>query len=265
MADDVKHDGARPGAFDDNVGFERTEIADVVSGAEGTNQIRLDAFAHAVQHVHFEPALRTDERRQQSDRAGAGDQRHTRLPRRGTGADAHDLLPGLGDDARRLQQHAECVEPGINGDQEIRLDTKLLRAIAVALLDTAFGVLAVAAHVPFAGRAGRARHRIGPPHDADHQVAVFDAAAGRRFLDTAERFMTDDQALLPRRRPAVMAGDDLAVGATNAERQRAHQHYAIALRRRRYIFKTDGIGLSGLDGECAHAGTFSRSSPHREF
>ena len=44
--------------------------------------------------------------------------------------------------------------------------------IAVALLDAALRVAAVAAHVPFADRAVRARHGIGPPHDADDQVAA---------------------------------------------------------------------------------------------
>ena len=132
--------------------------------------------------MHLEPALRADERRQQSDRAGAGDERHARLPRRGAGADAHDLLPGLGDDAGRLQQHAEVLERGIERDQEIRLDAELLAAIAVALFDAAFGVLAVAAHVPFAGGASRARHRIGPSHDADDEIAALEAAAGRRLL-----------------------------------------------------------------------------------
>ena len=89
---------------------------------------------------------------------------------------------------------------GIERDQEIRLDAELLGAVAVALLDAALGIAAVAAHVPFAGGAGRARHRIGPPHDADHQIAALEAAARRRFLDAAEQFMTDDQALL---RPAA--------------------------------------------------------------
>ena len=256
-AHDVEHDRAGAGAFDHHVGLERAEIADVVGGAERANQIRFDAFAHAVEHVHFKPALHADQRRQEADWAGAGDECDARLPGRAARADPHHLLPGLGDHARRFEQDAEQFKRGIDGNQEIRLDAEVLAAVTVALLDAALGVAAVAAHVPFAGGAGRARHRVGPPHDADHQIAGFEAAAGRRFLDAAEQFMTDDQALLPRRRPAIMASDDLAVGAANAERQRAHQHCAIARRRRLDVIEPDGIGTARYDGEGAHRTTLS--------
>ena len=131
---------------------------------------------------------------------------------------------------------------------EVRLDAELLAAIAVALFDATLGIFAVAAHVPFADSAGGTGHRIRPAHNADHQVAARNAAAIRRLFDTAERFMADDETLVTGRRPAVMAVDDLVVGAANAERQRAHQHGAIALRRRRNVLKLNGIGLAGLDG-----------------
>src|SRR5665213_1015579 len=113
--------------------------------------------------MHFKPALRPKQRRQQSDRTGAGDQYDARLPRRAARADPLDLLPGLGDHAGRLQQHAMVLERRIDLDDEIRLDAELLATVTVALLDAALGVLAVAAHVPFADSAGRTRHRIGPP------------------------------------------------------------------------------------------------------
>src|SRR6185312_5281268 len=116
-----------------------------------------------------------------------------------------------GDDAGRLHQHAEHAERGVELDQEIGLDAEEFRAVAVALLDATLGVLAVAAHVPDAGGAGRARHRIGPAHDTGHQIALGEARARRRLLDAAERFMTEDQPLLAGRRPAIVAPDDLAV------------------------------------------------------
>ena len=69
--------------------------------------------------------------------------------------------------------------------------------------------------------------------------------------------MADDEALLAGRRPAVLAGDDLAVGSANAERQRAHQYGAIAAGRSVHLVKADGIGPTGLDGKRAHKGTIS--------
>ena len=45
-------------------------------------------------------------------------------------------------------------ERRIDLDHELRLDAEALGAVAVALLDAALGVAAVAAHVPFAGGAG---------------------------------------------------------------------------------------------------------------
>jgi len=192
------------------------------------------------------------QRRQQADGTGTGDQRLARLPRRAAGSDPLDLLPGLGDHAGRLQKNAMVLEGRINLEDEIRLDAELLAAVTVALLDAALGVLAVAAHIPFANGAGGARHRIGPPHDANHQIARRNAAAIRRLFDAAERFMADDEALMSGRRPAIMAIDDLVIGAANAERERAHQNRAIALRRRRHIFELNGIGLAGLDGKRAH-------------
>ena len=60
-----------------------------------------------VEHMHVEAALHAHQRRQQPDRAGAGDQQRPRLPGARALADALDVIPRLGDDARRLEQHAE--------------------------------------------------------------------------------------------------------------------------------------------------------------
>src|SRR6185312_14110070 len=133
---------------------------------------------------------------------------------------------------------------------------ELLGAIAVALFDAALGVEPVAAHVPFADGAGRTWHRIGTAHDADHEIAARKAAALRRFFDAAERLVAEDQMPGPGRWRAVFAGDDLAVGAADAERERAHQDIAVAGRRRRNVCKLDRVGDSRFDGQRAHADLF---------
>jgi hypothetical protein len=72
--------------------------------------------------------------------------------------------------------------------------------------------------------------------------------------------MADDQTLLARRRFAVVAGDDLAVGASDAERQSVHEHGTVALRWGCYLLETDGMGPAGLNSQRAH-GDSLRASP----
>src|SRR6185503_15933980 len=110
-----------------------------------------------------------------------------------TPADPLDMVPCLGDHAGRLQQHAEFAKVRIDLDGEAWLDAKPLGAEAVQALDAALGVAAVSAHVPFAGGTGRARHRIGPPHDADDPVTDCEAAATRRLDYFAEGFMAEHE------------------------------------------------------------------------
>ena len=127
---------------------------------------------------------------------------------------------------------------GIDFDKEIGLDAEIFGTVAVALLDAAFGVAAVAAHVPLAGGAGRTRHGIGPAHNADNEIADLDAAFRRRLLHLAERLMADHQPLLAGRSPAIVSGHDFAVGAADPERQSAHQDRAIRLWRLGNVFDT---------------------------
>ena len=178
-----------------------------------------------------------------------------RLPGVESPADALDVIPGLGDDARRLQQHAKLAQRRIDLDRVARLDAKPLGAEAVQALDAAFGVAAVAAHVPFAGGAGWAGHRIGPPHDADDAVADGKAAAGRRRDHLAIGFMTEHQPLAVRRRFAVSAGDDFPIGAADAERQGANQDRAMRLRRLWDVFKLRGVGHPGKKRDRAQMQT----------
>ena len=96
-------------------------------------------------------------------------------------ADPPDLLPRLGDHRRRFEQHAEQARGPrstfIAYSGSIRQRS---RHEAVDLLDAALGVAAVAAHVPFADRAGWAGHRVGAPDDADDQVAGGERAGRAR-------------------------------------------------------------------------------------
>src|SRR5262249_17567970 len=78
-----------------------------------------------------------------------------------TVADPFGVIPGLGDDAGRLNQNTVEPKRRIELDQKFRLNPEKFRAVAVALLDAAFGVTAIAAHIPLARGAGRARDGIG--------------------------------------------------------------------------------------------------------
>src|SRR5579863_9975799 len=179
VAESVAHHARRTGALHQYIGLEFVKVGkttEVESAAELADKLPLAAPVVMIEHVHIEPALRADQCGEKTDRAGAGDQEPHRRPSARTGADALGMIPGLGDDAGRLDQHAVEAERGIELDQKVRLDTEKIRAVAVALLDAALGVAAVAAHIPFADGATRTRHRIGPAHDTDDKIARFEAA-----------------------------------------------------------------------------------------
>ena len=79
-----------------------------------------------------------------------------------------------------------------------------------------------------------------------------EAAPVRRLEHPAERLVAEDQPLLAGRRPAVVAGDDLAVGAADAERDPVDQQL---VRARLGLGHVDDGGRTGLqrdDGQCAH-------------
>src|SRR5580704_9327995 len=144
-----------------------------------------------VEHVNVEPALGADQRSQQPNWPRAGDQQRFRLPCARAPPNALGMRPGLGDDTGRLDQNTGIAENWIDLDQKLRLDAEKIRTVAVAFLDAAFGVTAVAAHIPFADRAGRTRHRIGPPHNPDDKIAGLESGIGRSLLNLAERFVAD--------------------------------------------------------------------------
>ena len=137
------------------------------------------------------------------------------------------MIPGLGDDAGRLEQHSGSAERRIDFDEKFRLDAEIVRAKTVPLLDAAFGVAAVAAHVPFPDSTSRTWDRIGAAHNADDGIASLEAGAGRRLFDLSEGLVADHKALRALRRPAVMAGYDFAIRSADPQRQRFHQNRTV--------------------------------------
>src|SRR5262249_41352259 len=140
--------------------------------------------------------------------------------------DRDDLLPRLRHDGGGLEEHAEQSERSVGSHGVLGLDAPALRHVAVDLLDASLRVAAVPAHVPLADRAVGARHGIGPAHDADDQIPGA-KPAGPRIDDATERFVTEDEASLAFRRPAVLALGDLDVGAADADGDRLDDDRAI--------------------------------------
>ena len=196
--------------------------ANMIRRSKGTNQLGLrPRFERGRAHGPRGHAA-ADQRSQQTNRPGARDQDDARLPK-GPLSDRRDLLPGLGDDRRRLQQHSKKAERVVDPHRILGLDAPALRHEAVDLLDAAFSVLAVAAHVPLANRAVRARHGVGTPDDADDEIALLKARLGpgsRRGRAIRARAPGG----FARRRPAVFALDDLDVGAAHADRDGFDEH-----------------------------------------
>ena len=247
-------EGRRSRAFHQNVGSEPFEVARVavVGRAEIAHERPLRTALVVIEHVHVEIALLSHQRRQKPDGPGPGDEQRPRLPRARAVADALGMVPGLGEDAGGLQQHAEDAQCRVELDREVRLDTEAFGAVAVPLLDTALGVAPVATHVPLSVRAREARHRIGPAYDADDEIAGCEAATLGRRLDHAQRFMTENEALLTGRSKAITALEDFAVGRTHPERQSAHQNRAIRLRWFGDLLEPRRVGGAGRNGDCAH-------------
>src|SRR5690349_12586131 len=137
------------------------------------------------------------------------------------------MVPGLGHDAGGLHQNPGEAKIAIDRDSERRLDAKPFRTKAVPLLDPALGIAAVAAHVPFAGRTGRARQRIGTPHDTDNRIACGKTTALRRLLHNAQRLVTEHQSFRTFWCCAVQAVEYFMIGAADAERTGADENRAV--------------------------------------
>src|SRR5262245_28776589 len=121
--------------------------------------------------MNLEAALDGEERSQQANRPGTVHKCRLGIPRDGSTADSLRVIPRLGHHARRLEQHTQCSERRIDAHGEARLDANPFRPVSVTLLDAAFGVASVAAHVPFPCGTVRAWLRIRASDDADDEIA----------------------------------------------------------------------------------------------
>src|SRR5580692_7562334 len=174
MAESITHHARRAGALHQNIGLEAFELGKAFE-MERAAEFAHDGFLFQafvmIEHVDVQPALRTDQRGKETDRAGAGNEERLRRPGPRTLPNMIGLIPRLGDDTGWFDQDTVHPERRIELDQKFRLDAEKIRTVAVAFLDAALGVAAIAAHVPFADGAARTGHRIGPPYDADHEIA----------------------------------------------------------------------------------------------
>jgi hypothetical protein len=120
------------------------------------------------------------------------------------------------------------------------------------LFDAAFGVLAVAAHVPLSNGAVRAGNRIGAADNAHHQIARLQSAGRSRIQDAPKGFMTQHEARLSRRCPAILTLHDLDVRPTNADGDGFHEYRTLMCIGLRNIFEPYCPGLLWFYGNRFH-------------
>jgi hypothetical protein len=188
-----------PGALDDDIGLRGclAEVSAVdVGRPEAAHHFWLAALGDQVKHAGLVAPLGGQQGGEKPDRPGAGNEYPLRCPRR-PAADLLDMVPGLGQHGGGLEQHAEDPEGGIHRDQVLRVDAVALGRITVTAPDAPLGVLAVQAHIPVPRRARRAGDRITPADDADHEVPGAESGPRGCLGHPAQRFVPDDEAVLP--------------------------------------------------------------------
>jgi len=145
---------------------------------------------------------------------------------------------GLIRDADGLDEEAERRERRREPDQVGRAAREVLGHEAVGTVDAAFERLLGWGHVGLAalellGRAGRGRAADGRHDDvADLEARVV------RVLDDADRLVAQHEVVGPLGEPAVLAGDDLVVGAVHADPERPDEDLPRA--RVRPVYLDDG-------------------------
>ena len=224
----------------------------MVGGAEVLDQLRLGPVGDLIEDVDLEAALHPEHRAEQADRPGSGDQHPTGLEAHRL-TDPLDLLDRLGNDRGRLHQHPDRAQPRVELDAVLALHPPALRAVAVELVDPPLLEEAVPAHVEFAPLAGFAGDRVGTADDPDDQVASREAAVRGRLLDDPERLVPEHQPFPSGGRLAVVAGDDLAVGSADADREAVDQYVSLF---GAWLLDVGHRGRAGPlrdDGKCSHA------------
>ncbi len=86
----------------------------------------------------------------------------------------------------------------------------------------------IAAHVPRARGAIRARHRVRLPHDPRHEITDREPRVSRCLQHPAQGLVAKHQPLASGRRRTVLAPQDLRIGAADAEHQPLDQERSIA-------------------------------------
>ena len=92
-------------------------------------------------------------------------------------------------------------------------------------------------------------------------VAARETAIGRRFAHAAEQLVAEDQPRFVAGRLAVVARDDLAIGAADAERDRLDQQRAFRCRWLGNVAQFDGIRLEGVDRDRAQGFALGSQPP----
>src|SRR5690606_32624242 len=215
------------------------------------HQLGLWTVGDPVKHVYVKSPLDCEEGGEEADRPCPSDEHGMRIPKRAL-PDIGDVLPCLGEHARRFEQHTAVTEPGVDLHRVIRLGPPTLPREPVPLLDAAFRVLAVEAHVRLTCGAGRARHWVGSAHQPDDEVAGLELRRAA-LDDPAERLMPQDQPIVRTGSLAILPAHDLPVGPADAHGERLDEHLSLA---RIWLWKIiDNPGrvrLSGVDHQTTH-------------
>ena len=106
---------------------------------------------------------------------------------------------------------------------------ELIGAVSKELGDQRTSEAAVEAIIDTITRAVVAGDRVAVAYDPYDVVAGLEVRVRGRLPHAAERLVAEDQPFAAVRRLAVIAGDDLAIGAADAERQRIDQDRAFGL------------------------------------
>lgn len=144
-------------------------------------------------------------------------------------------------------------QSGVDLDRIRRFHAEALGPIAVARLDAAFGIEAVAAHVPFSDGTIGARNRIRTPNDSNDEVTAGETGIVWRLEHAADGFMSDDESISARGRPPVPTRYDLGIGTTDPDREGVYQQATRLDRWLRDVPETHRTGLPGCYHECTHA------------
>ena len=106
--------------------------------------------------------------------------------------------------------------------------------------------------VPFTYSAVWARHRVGAPDDADHQITLLKPARWVRFQNAAKGFVAKYETCLTGRCPPIFPFDNLDVGTTNPDRDGLYEYRAFANIRLLDFFPLGSAALFGFDGDRSH-------------